>query len=433
MNAKREPAAMPDSLWAASADAGQAWPALRGEQRTRVAVIGGGFTGLSAALHLAERGIEVVLLEAESIGWGASGRNGGQVIPGLKHDPDTLIKRYGQERGQALIDTTGRNADVVFELIERLGIDCAATRNGWIQPALDNASLRVTQDRARQWQKHGTRVTLLDRQSVSELLGSNAYIGGWIDPRAGGLNPLSYCRGLARAASDAGASLFEHSPVERLQRQSGGWTLTLASGGEVMADEVLLCTNGYSDDLWPKLRQSVIAANSFQIATRPLSATEGAGIIPGNQVVSDARKLLLYYRRDPEGRLLMGGRGPFRDPQGPNDFAHLRRAITQIYPSLANVELEYRWYGRVALTRDAMPHVHRPAPGLTVALGYNGRGVGMATHLGKLLGEWLGKADDDWQLPFSLSPIRPIPLHFLQRIYVGTVVNYYRLRDRLAI
>ncbi|SDL07584.1 Glycine/D-amino acid oxidase [Modicisalibacter muralis] len=433
MNAKLEPTPMPASLWAASAVAGREYPVLRGAQRTRVAIVGGGFTGLSAALHLAERGVEVTLLEAQSIGWGASGRNGGQVIPGLKHDPDTLIKRYGRERGQALIDTTGRNADVVFELIERLGIECDATRHGWIQPALDGASLRVTQGRARQWQEHGVPVTLLDRQEVSEQLGSSAYIGGWIDPRAGGLNPLSYCRGLAKAADHAGARLCEYSPVEQLQRQPDGWKLKLATGGEVIADQVLVCTNGYSGDLWPRLRQSVIAANSFQIATRPLSDAEGASVIPGNQVVSDARKLLLYYRRDSQGRLLMGGRGPFHDPQGPNDFTHLRRAIAQVYPALADVDIEYRWHGRVALTRDAMPHVHQPAPGLTIALGYNGRGVGMATHLGKLLGERLGSEDNDWQLPFSLSPIRPIPLHFLQKVYVGTVVNYYRLRDRLHI
>lgn len=433
MNAIRQPTPMPASLWAATAVPARTWPRLEGEHRTRVAIVGGGFTGLSAALHLAERGVDVTLLEAQCIGWGASGRNGGQVIPGLKHDPEALIARFGEEQGQALIDTTGRNPDVVFDLIERLSIDCAASRNGWIQPALDSASLRVTQERARQWQKYGTEVTLLDRHEVAEHLGSDAYLGGWIDPRAGGLNPLSYCRGLAAAGDRAGARLFEYSPVEQLQRQADGWKLKLTTGGQVTADEVILCTNGYSDDLWPRLRQTVIAANSFQIATRPLSDAEGASILPGNQVVSDARKLLLYYRRDPLGRLLMGGRGPFRDPQGPGDFSHLRHAIGDIYPHLADIDIDYRWYGRVALTADAMPHLHRPAPGLTIALGYNGRGVGMATHLGKLLGERLGSEDDDWQLPFRPSPIRPIPFHFLQKVYVGTVVNYYRVRDKLGV
>ncbi|WP_457943729.1 NAD(P)/FAD-dependent oxidoreductase [Vreelandella alkaliphila] len=422
---------MPPTLWADTAPAGRDYPALQGAQRSDVVIIGGGFTGLSAALALAKRGISTVLLEAESIGWGASGRNGGQVIPGLKYDPDELITRYGKERGERMIALSARNADVVFELIKQHNIDCDAHQRGWIQPAVTHASLKAIESRARQWQSRGVEITWLDQQQCAERLGTSEYLGGWIDPRAGGLNPLAYARGLAQAARGSGAKLHEHTRVTSLTRAEGRWRVTAEGGTEIQAERVLLCTNGYSDALQPKLANSLIAANSYQIATRPLTAEEGSHILPGGEVASDARKLLLYFRRDRDGRLLMGGRGSFNDPRKPSDFRHLENAIIKLYPQLKDVEIAFRWAGRIAITKDSLPHLHEPQPGLTVALGYNGRGVAMGSHLGKLLGEHLGEYSLEEALPFPLSPIKPIPLHSLQRLYVETVVNYYRARDWL--
>jgi len=422
---------MPPSLWVDTAPSATPRPALEGHHRTEVLVIGGGFTGLAAALALAERGVTTMLVDACAIGWGASGRNGGQVIPGLKYDPDELVARYGQELGERMVDASGRNADVVFDLIKRHDIHCDATRHGWIQPAATETALRVTQSRGQQWADRGVAVEWLDRDECSRRLGSDAYLGGWLDPRAGGLNPLAYARGLASAAESAGAKLYEHSAVESIRHKDDKWQVMVHSGGCVETDQVLICTNGYTGGLHKGLDKSLIAANSFQIATRPLTEAEGAGILPGGEMASDTRKLLLYFRRDSSGRFLMGGRGPFHDPRGEQDFRHLERAIHKLYPALKGVDIEYRWGGRVALTRDAMPHVHQPAPGLTVALGYNGRGVGMGTHLGKLIGETLGSDSLQESLPFPITPVRPIPLHGLQRFYVGAVVNYYRVKDWL--
>lgn len=422
---------MPPSLWADTASAGRDYPALQGAQRSDVVIIGGGFTGLSAALALAKRGISTVLLEAESIGWGASGRNGGQVIPGLKYDPDELITRYGEERGERMIALSAHNADVVFDLIKQHNIDCDAQQRGWIQPAVTHASLKAIESRARQWQSRGVEIAWLNQQQCAERLGTSEYLGGWVDPRAGGLNPLAYARGLAQAAHEHGARLHEHTRVTSLTRTEGRWRVTAEGGTEIQAERVLLCTNGYSDALQPKLASSLIAANSYQIATRPLTAEEGSQILPGGEVASDARKLLLYFRRDRDGRLLMGGRGSFNDPRKPNDFRHLENAIIKLYPQLKDVEIAFRWAGRIAITQDSLPHVHEPQPGLTVALGYNGRGVAMGSHLGKLLGEHLGEHSLEEALPFPVTPIKPIPLHGLQRLYVETVVNYYRARDWL--
>ena len=422
---------MPPSLWADTASAGRDYPALQGAQRSDVVIIGGGFTGLSAALALAKRGISTVLLEAESIGWGASGRNGGQVIPGLKYDPDELITRYGEERGERMIALSAHNADVVFDLIKQHNIDCDAQQRGWIQPAVTHASLKAIESRARQWQSRGVEIAWLNQQQCAERLGTSEYLGGWVDPRAGGLNPLAYARGLAQAAHEHGARLHEHTRVTSLTRTEGRWRVTAEGGAEIQAERVLLCTNGYSDALQPKLASSLIAANSYQIATRPLTAEEGSQILPGGEVASDARKLLLYFRRDRDGRLLMGGRGSFNDPRKPNDFRHLENAIIKLYPQLKDVEIAFRWAGRIAIAQDSLPHVHEPQPGLTVALGYNGRGVAMGSHLGKLLGENLGEHSLEEALPFPITPIKPIPLHGLQRLYVETVVNYYRARDWL--
>ena len=422
---------MPPSLWAETAPTGRDYPALQAVQRCDVVIIGGGFTGLSAALALAKRGISVTLLEAERIGWGASGRNGGQVIPGLKYDPDELITRYGEAHGQRMIDLSARNADVVFELIKQHNIDCDAQQRGWIQPAATYASLEAIESRAFQWQDRGVKITWLGPQQCAEHLGTSEYLGGWIDPRAGGLNPLAYSRGLAQVAHARGATLHEHTRVTSLKRSEGRWRVIAEGGAEIQAERVLLCTNGYSDALQPKLASSLIAANSYQIATRPLTAEEGSDILPGGEVASDARKLLLYFRRDRDGRLLMGGRGSFNDPRKPNDFRHLENAIIKLYPQLRDVEIAFRWAGRIAITQDSLPHIHEPQPGLTVALGYNGRGVAMGTHLGKLIGEHLGESTLEEVLPFPVTPIKPIPMHGLQRLYVETVVNYYRARDWL--
>jgi glycine/D-amino acid oxidase-like deaminating enzyme len=219
--------------------------------------------------------------------------------------------------------------------------------------------------------------------------------------------------------------------VTKLAREGGRWRVETAGGAAVSAERVVIATNGYTDGLWPGLRQSVIAANSFIVATRPLAPDVGKGILSGGEVASDSRRLLLYFRRDAAGRLLMGGRGPFAEPRTAGDWAHLERAAALMYPQLEGVEYEYRWAGRVAITSDFLPHVHEPAPGVTIALGYNGRGIAMATTLGKHLAAHLA-GDARMPLPLGVTSIRPIPFHGLQRFYIAAGVAWYRLLDSLS-
>lgn len=416
------------SLWTATAQPAPVAPALDESRRADVAIVGGGYTGLSAALHLAEGGADVVVLEQGEPGGAASGLNGGQVIPGLKDDPDDLIELFGAEAGERLVDFAGRTADCVFGLIDKHQIACGAVRRGWLQPAHAPEALAIIRRRAEQWQRRGVPVEILDRAATAALLGTDRYFGSWLDRRAGGLQPLSYARGLARAAIDAGGRVCGGTKAVAVARDGACWRVTTAGGPAVTAERVLLCTNGYTDDLWPKLRQTVIAANSFQVATEPLPEGLSRTILPEGQVASDTRTLLRYFRRDATGRFLMGGRGPFREPEGPADFAHLVRSVVELYPGLRDIEYEFHWSGRVALTRDHFPHLHEPAPGLTAFLGCNGRGVGLATAMGAVLADHVLRPERT-SLPFPVTPIRPIPLHGLHRLYVSALIGYYRLRD----
>jgi glycine/D-amino acid oxidase-like deaminating enzyme len=371
----------------------------------------------------------VCVLEAHEPGWGASGRNGGQVNPTLKHDPDELIQIMG-DRAEPLIEAISSSADTVFNLIERHQIDCNPVRSGWLQTSYNDASVPALHRRARQWQRRGAPVEVLDRQELARRTGTELFRGGWLDKRAGSVQPLSYARGLAATALEAGAHIHSLSPVVGLRRNGTHWEATVANGARVTADKVVLATNGYSDGLWPGLAQTVLSANSFIVATKPLGSA-AAYILPNGETLSTAQRLLVYMRKDDQGRILLGGRGLFGDPVGPADFAHIERSLAALYPSLAPFEFEYRWGGRIAITRDFLPHVHRPAPGLTIALGYNGRGVAAATAMGRHIAA-LVISDSEQNFPFPITRLAPFPFHGLQSFYISAGVAWYGLLDRLA-
>ena len=258
------------SLWAATAAPAPETTPLQGDVKADVVVVGAGYCGLSTALHLAERGVRVVVLEARDIGFGGSGRNGGQVIPGMKFDPSELMTMFGREKGQRLVDFAAGTVDAVFNLIDKHKMDVPQVRRGWVQGSHTPAALKMAERRVRDWGAQGVAAQLLDRTETARLLGTDKYLGGWMDPRGGGVQPLSYVRGLARAAIAAGVVIHTDSPATQLLQDKGQWQVTTAGGARVSAERVVLCTNGYTDGLWPQLRKSIINANSFQIATEPL-------------------------------------------------------------------------------------------------------------------------------------------------------------------
>lgn len=421
---------MPPSVWAATAPPGPPTPILRGTVKCDIAIIGAGYTGLSAALHLAEHGAQVVVIDAGEPGWGASGRNGGQVIPGLKFDPDELEQLFGPELGPRVVRFAGSAPDIVFDLIQRHGIECDAVRAGWLQPAHSPAGRVATERRAEQWARRGADVAVLDRATMAQMLGSEVYCGGWIDRRGGTIHPLRYARGLAAAAIAKGAVIHGATLAETVRREDTDWRIETV-GGSLVAHTVLVCTNGYTEQLLPSLAQDVLSFNSYQAATRPLGDAIRRSILPGGQGTSDTRRVLFYYRMDPEGRFMIGGRGLSEDEPGPPQCDLLRRAAVDIFPQLASAEWSNHWAGRVAMTRDHLPHPMELGPGLYACIGYQGRGVAMATALGRMLAQRvLGADPKDLPLPFGKP--KPFPLHALHKPVVAAVVRWYRWLDSVA-
>jgi glycine/D-amino acid oxidase-like deaminating enzyme len=404
-------------------------PPLQGHASGDVVVIGAGYAGLSTALHLAERGTRVIVLEAHEPGWGGSGRNGGQVIPGLKYDPDELEDLFGPERGRRLVDFVGGSADIVFDLIDRHRMNVPHQRKGWIQGAHTEAGLDIVKRRAAQWASRGVDgARELTAQDTGHLIGTDKYLGGWLDPRGGAIQPLAYARELGRIAVAAGAVIHGQSPVAKLDRVNGRWVATTASGASVTADRAVVATNGYTGDLVPGLRTTVIAPNSYQVATAPLSDNVARSILPEWQVTSDTRQLLFYFRRDHTNRFIMGGRGPFREPKGPQDWAHLERITVKLFPQLKDVPFEFRWCGRVTLTRDFLPHLHEPAPGLLVDIGCMGRGVGLQSAMGRAMADYVTTGNAA-ALPLPPVPMKSMPLHALHRAYMAGIIAWYRMQD----
>ncbi len=417
------------SLWAASCAPLAPLPRLSGHERAEVVVVGAGYTGLSAALHAASAGRDVVVLEAGEIGAGGSGLNGGQVIAGLKHDPDTLESLFGAQMGAQLTACSGAAPDLVFDLIRRHSIECDAVRTGWIQLAVSERHLGPLERRAAQWRSRGADTAVLSDREAARLTGTARYCGGWIDRRCGTVQPLGYLRGLARACLECGVRLFTLSAARRLTRSGAEWRVE-TSHGAVVAQTVIAATDAYTDGVFDALRRTVVAVPSIQVATAPLPPRLRATILPEGQSVSDTQRILRYFRLDASGRLVLGTRGSYRDVPMPGRTPAHERAVRELYPELAELPLEYRWGGFVAMTPDGIPHLHEPEPGLLAGLGYNGRGVAMATVMGRALAR-RALGESAASLGFPVTPVRPIRLHALSRLGARATIRYLQARDAL--
>jgi len=419
------------NLWEETAVAPPVTPPLGESTRARVAILGAGYLGLSAALHLAQAGADAVVLDAEGPGFGASGRNGGQVIPGLKYDPEEIEAVMGRERGERLWRFAGSTADFVFDLVDCLGLAAEARRTAWIQGVHAEAAAIRARSRARQWQARGADVAYVDAGEAARLVGTSIYVGAFVDRRAGAIQPLSYSRELARVALAAGARIHGKSPVAAIGRSGSGWRVTTASGTSIDAEHVLVCTNAYSGPLFPDLPASIVAANSLQIATVPLPVELRAAILPGGEVLSDTRRIIRYWRTDNQGRFIMGGRGPYRDPEPESDWGHLKHDVASLYPTLAGIPFTHRWAGRVAIHPDYWPRLHVPEPGIIAAIGCQGRGIGWQSAMGAELARIVLDKDHEPVLP--VTGVARIPFAPLKRVGVSLTIAAMRVLDRLGI
>ncbi|MDH5858113.1 NAD(P)/FAD-dependent oxidoreductase [Lampropedia aestuarii] len=416
------------TLWGTTAPAGLSLSAVHAPFSADMVVIGGGVTGLSTALHLAQSGASVCLLDAFEIGHRASGRNGGQVVPGVKPAPRVLIQRFGETAAKAMMRFTYGCADEVFELIERYAIDCEPTRNGWIQGAYSTQSTAYLQQRAKQINSHGGEVEFLEQAAVQAATGSSFWPSGLLEKRAGAVQPLAYVRGLARSIVALGVQVYEHSPVETIRAHGSGYQLAV-NGQTIHARKVVIATDAYTDQLWPAVAQSYVNVASAQIATDPLPVSIQDRVMPRRAGVSETRKITYYCRIDPEGRFVIGGRGRSSDGIDPATRQQLYQAACERFPALQGIAFPHGWACRVGMTVDDLPHLHELADGLWTAYGYCGRGVALGTAMGRVLSQALrGLPVQD----FPVTPVRRIPLYPLRQVGAVAALQWYRLRDAMG-
>ena len=414
----------------ASARTNPSWPALDGDRRADVCVVGGGYTGLSCALHLAERGYRTVLLEARRIGNGASGRNGGQLGSGHRRDQFTLERELGAERARLLWSLAEEAKALVRALIARHGIACD------LKPGIAFAAHRPRHARtlAREAEHLRARygydeLDVLDRTALRAEVASEGFWGGLMDRGAGHLHPLDYARGLAHAAADAGVDIHEGTPVTGL---APGTPCTVSAGPHtVTADAVVLACNGYLDALDPGFGGRIMPINNFILATEPLGEARAHALIPNDVAVVDTRFVVNYFRLSRDGRLVFGG-GETTSGRLPADPGPLvRRCMLRIFPQLADVRIDHVWGGTLAITRSRMPSIGRLESGLYYAQGYSGHGVALATLGGALIAEAISGTLERFDV-FARLPQPPFPGGPLLRWpTLALALAYGALRDRL--
>jgi len=424
-------APLPPSLYADTARPPAITPPLDGDQRASVCVIGAGFTGLSAALHLAEQGTDVIVLERNEPGWGASGRNGGQINPGLKWDPDTIEADFGPDLGRRMVAMSWDAPNVVFNLIAQHQITCEASQSGTMRAAFQQNNVAEIESAYEQGARRGMPVELLDQAAMRRKIGAERYLCALLDNRGGHVNPLGYARGMAQAAQQLGVRVHGNTPAEKLWREGALWKVQTPSG-TVTAERLVIGTNGYTDDLWPKLRKSVVPVYSGIAASEPIPEEIAREIMPHRASIYELGKITTYYRLDKFNRILMGGRSRQSPISAPGDVQWMVDYAQRLWPQIKPFKWTHGWNGQLAITPDHYPHIHEPAPGVLVCVAYNGRGVAMATAMGPQLAKrTLGGSQAEIDMP--ITDLKEIPFHALWKTAVAARVLYGRVRDYLHV
>ncbi|GGX54493.1 gamma-glutamylputrescine oxidase [Tateyamaria omphalii] len=429
LTANDQPGSYPDSWYAATSDIPPVRAPLQGDVRADVCIVGAGYTGLSAALHLAQAGRKVVVLEAHRAGFGASGRNGGQLGTGQRVEQPYLEKIVGPEDARRLWDLGLEATDLVRQLIDTHRIDCFY-RPGIAWTAEDDSDVADLHAYAEHMDKHyDHRIDVLERDAFHAICPSPAYRGGVIDHKSGHLHPLRFALGLADAAETAGATIHEGSTVTGI---TNGAQVTLRTDtGSVTADHVILACNGYLGGLNAPVAARVMPINNFVAATAPLD--DPASVLTQDIAVSDSRFVVNYFRLSHDNRLLFGG-GESYGYRFPRDIAaKVRKPMTQIFPHLADVQIDYAWGGTLAITMQRLPYVARLAPNMLSASGYSGHGVGTATHAGMLMAHAIQGQPDGFDTMAAI-PTTPFPGGAkLRNPLLVLAMTWYALRDRLGL
>ncbi|MBR0718584.1 FAD-binding oxidoreductase [Bradyrhizobium liaoningense] len=425
------PVNWPNSLWAAVTPQGPELPELVGTETADVVVVGGGFTGLSTALHLREAGVDVAIVEAAEPGWGASGRNNGQVIPTLSRpDPEDIVARHGAV-GERFVGLLRDSASTLFDVARRYKIEAEQEQAGWVQPVHSPGRIKIAERRVRQWSKFGAPVELLSRDQARDMLGSDAWHGGFWNRTGGHINPLALARGLARAVLGLGARIYARSPAMSFERRNDRWVVKTAKG-EISGRALVMATNAYSGEfsksLVPDIAHEVMPVLSWQMATQPLSDNVRKTIIPARKAMSDTHGELYFARYDARNRLVTGGAVIVPGNKAERLKARVAERLQRLWPQIGEVSFDYVWNGYVGMTTDYMPRFHKLGPNAYGWTGCNGRAVALTMALGGELAKAVrGVPEGELALPFT-EPVT-IPAHGLLRKVAVLKLLLYRYRD----
>jgi glycine/D-amino acid oxidase-like deaminating enzyme len=422
-----------ECLWIAQVPAPKSYSNKPLPAKTDVVVVGGGYTGTSAALRLAKGGARVTLLEARTIGWGASSRNGGQALSCLHHTLSESIRIHGRDRALAMFGAAVRAADTVEEIVRQEGIECDHTRCGNIEAAGKPAHFEaLIREEETLREAAGYEVRILSKHEAASELGTDAYHGLMINPRSGSVQPARFVRGMALAAERAGAELHEGTRVLGIERlgaataQHGERFTVRTDRGEIAAKEVMLAANAWTGGIVPHFRARVFPVESFVIATEPLPEEFAQRLIPNDRVVYDTRKVLAYYRLSPEGRMVWGGEATFQGASPKTNIDTLRRGMARVFPELGDARIDYFWSGTLGLTFDENAHAGQ-VDGMWYAMCYVGHGVTLATYLGRQMADGiLGREMDN---PFADLPMPRVPLYQVGAWLENLGKAWYRFVD----
>lgn len=420
----------PRSYYAASAHPFPALPPLDGEIFADVAVIGGGYTGLSAALNLAERGYRVALIEQARIGWGASGRNGGQINTGLRKGPIELIARYGRDRARALFELAEEARAIIRERVAKHGIRCDLRANTLFVAHRPSEEEWMRAEVAALKKEFGYgKALFVPRAELEDHIGSKAFHAGIADHGGGHLHPLNYALGLAQAAMEAGVRLFEQTRATRIEETPSAVTIATEKG-QIKAPYAVLACNAYLGELEPRIANRIMPIANFLIATEPLSEAEAAALIPNDACVCDSRFVVNYFRLSADRRLLWGGGEKYTAAPPADIPAFVRPHMLRVFPQLADKRIEYGWSGMLAITRSRLPNFGRMG-NIFYAHGYSGQGVAITGLAGRLIAEALGGTAERFDV-FASLPHRTFPGGTgLRHPLLVLAMLWYAMRDRL--
>ncbi|MBR1175033.1 FAD-binding oxidoreductase [Bradyrhizobium sp. KB893862 SZCCT0404] len=423
-----------NSLWEATADPARAFPVLSGDQQADVVIIGAGYTGLSAAHHIARSGLAPIVLEANRPGWGASGRNGGVITAKFRLSFREIDAVHGRAMAKRMYEIAHESTDMVEELVSEFGIASAnLTRTGQVKAAHNETTLRAAIDEANWMTREmgSAEVRILDRNGVREETGSDIFVGGVLNPGSGGIHPLNYLRGLASGVAGRGVPIFQESPVIKLRREKDG-IVAETPRGAVRAKQAIIATNSYSDltGATAHLQRTLIPFRSAMVATERLPRNLAGKLMPTGRTYTETKRMMRWFRMV-DNRVIFGGRGAFGKEDSQAAFDALRKAMVGIFPDLADIPLEYKWSGLVAMTLDSVPHIGRLDDRTLVSLGYNGAGVAMSSLMGRYLAALVRGESPDVGL-LDVSRMKAIPFYPLREPAVRMVAGWYQFLDAIG-